>query len=172
MGKKALIVLIAIVAALTLALAGCSGSGVKSTSKASGNSGKSAKSEKKAEKDYSNLKVGDSVTLENGLVITVTDAQEVQQEFSDDTQICVTVSYKNTGEDSQSYNLFDWKSENKDGVERSIEMAIGDDNALDSGKLKPGGKISGNVYFKNDIKKVYYYSNGLFQSESEICWKI
>lgn len=170
MGKKVLIVLVAVIAAL--AIAGCSGSSVKSTSKASGNSGKSAKSAQKAEKDYSNLKVGDSVTLENGLKIAVTDAEEVQEAYGDGTQMRITVSYKNTGDEPQSYNLFDWKSENKDGVERSIEMSFGDDNSLDSGKLKPGGKISGNVYFKNDITKVYYYNNGFFQNESEICWKV
>lgn len=126
----------------------------------------------KAPKDYSKMKIGQSVALENGLTVTVLDAQKVQQPYTDKEQMRVTVSYINNGDKSVSYNLLDWKSENAQGVERSIEIPIGDDNSLDSGKLKPGGSITGNVYFENDIKKVYYYSNMLTQSESDICWVI
>ena len=124
-----------------------------------------------AAKDFSKMAVGDSVTLENGLTVTVMDAQVVTQEYTNDKQMRVTVSYLNNGDSSVSYNLWDWKSENADGVERSIEFPIGDDNSLDSGKLKPGGTITGNVYFEDDVTKVYYYSN-ILQGESNVCWII
>lgn len=140
------------------------------------NSGDSAPAanEKPAEsaKDYSKMAIGDSVSLDNGLTVTVVDAQVVPQEYGDDL-MRVTVSYVNNGNDSQAYNLLDWKSENANGVERSIEFYMGeDDNTLDSGNLKPGGNITGNVYFESDATKIYYYSNVLLQSESNICWVI
>ena len=132
-----------------------------------------AESPKSAEqaKDYSKMAIGDSVTLDNGLTVTVVDAQVVSQKYTDDKQMRVTVSYLNNGSKSESYNLLDWKSENSDGVERSIKISLGDDNILDSGKLKPDGTITGNVYFEDDITKVYYYSN-ILQGESDICWVI
>lgn len=166
--KKGLI--IGLVAVLVVAaLAGC-GSSAKSSSKAGSDSQASAPAQQE-KKDFSNMSVGDSATLDNGLTVSVLEVKDVQQQYTNDPQKCVTVSYANDGNDSVSYNLFDWKSENADGVERSVEMAMGDDNALDSGKLKAGGKITGNIYFKPDAAKVYYYSN-FFKSESEICWNI
>ena len=123
--------------------------------------------------DYSNMPIGQSVSLQNGLTVTVVDAQEVKQTYSDEMLMMVTVSYVNNGSDSVSYNALDWKSVNANGVERMEKIFGGDSgNRLDSGKLKPGGNITGSVYFEGDATKVYYYSNGLFQSESQICWNI
>ena len=139
-------------------------------------SGDSASSESAestaAPKDYSKMAIGDSVTLDNGLTITVTDAQVVSQEYGDDL-MRVTVSYVNNGDKSQPYNLWDWRAENANGVEKSFEIFMGDNgDTLDSGNLKPGGNITGNVYFESDATKIYYYSNMLLQDESNICWII
>ena len=142
---------------------------VAATSTVSSNS--SASPQNKA--DYSNMPIGQSVALQDGLTVAVVDAQEVTQSYSSKPLMRVTVSYVNNGSDSVSYNALDWKSENANGVERMMEIFAGSDgNSLDSGKLKPGGTITGNVYFENDATKVYYYSNGLFQDESAICWNL
>lgn len=142
---------------------------VAATSTVSSNS--SASPQNKA--DYSNMPIGQSVALQDGLTVAVVDAQEVTQSYSSKPLMRVTVSYVNNGSDSVSYNALDWKSENANGVERMMEIFAGSDgNSLDSGKLKPGGTITGNVYFESDATKVYYYSNGLFQDESVICWNL
>lgn len=123
--------------------------------------------------DYSNMRIGDTVTLVNGLKITVNETEVFTPEYLKSTMTRVNVTYENTGDEKQSFNLLDWKSENSSGVERSITAWSDGKTDLGSGNLKPGGTITGNVYFDgDDITSVYYYNNVLFQSDSDVCWNL
>ncbi|MDO4798014.1 MAG: DUF4190 domain-containing protein [Coriobacteriales bacterium] len=129
--------------------------------------------EKPAEEkpDYSNMKAGQTVTLENGLAITVNSFSRTTRSYSDEELVCANVTYTNNGDKSQSFNILDWKSENADGVQKSVEYNAGDDGQLESGKLKAGGTVTGNVYFEGDAAKVLYFSN-VFQDESQVGWVV
>lgn len=130
--------------------------------------------EKKAEEpaaDYSNMATGETVTLENGLAITVNSFARVTQTYGDEELVCANVTYANNSSETLSFNLLDWKSEDDNGVQKSVSYNIGDDNQLDSGQLKAGGTVTGNVYFDGATTKVLYFSN-IFQKDSEIGWVV
>lgn len=120
--------------------------------------------------DYSNMKAGETVTLENGLDITVNSFSTVTRSYSDETLVCANVTYKNNGSENVSFNTLDWKSENADGAEKYSTYYTNDEQ-LESGKLKKGGTVTGNVYFEGDAVKILYYSN-LFQDDSDISWTV
>ena len=160
MKKKTLVaVVVAIVLVGTVGILGGCG---KSSQVASSSS-------KKAE--TSNMAVGDTVEMKNGLAVTVNEAEAFTPQYLNKPMKRVNVTYTNSGKDKQDFNLLDWKSENAAGVERSITAWADGSTDLGSGHLQPGGTVTGNIYFDgDDIAKVYYYSNVLFQSESDICW--
>lgn len=123
--------------------------------------------------DYSNLQVGDTVTLDSGMKVTVNYGETFTPEYLSTVMTRINITYENAGNEKQSFNIFDWKAENVDGVERTITAWGEGDTDLGSGNLKPGGTVTGNVYFDgDDLSKIYYYSNGLLQKESEICWTL
>jgi|GEM_PF-807929 len=61
---------------------------------------------------------------------------------------CTTATYVNGGDDSASYNLFDWNVLNPNGASESATLS-GQDGALSSGELAPGGTVSGDVCFND-----------------------
>lgn len=61
---------------------------------------------------------------------------------------CTTATYVNGGDDTASYNLFDWKVLNPNGASESATLS-GQDGALSSGELAPGGTVSGDVCFND-----------------------
>ena len=119
--------------------------------------------------DHSQMELGQSVMLENGMVISVNEVETSTSEYNNRPMTRVNVTYANNGSSKSSFNVFDWKAEDASGAERTAGIRSGDDD-LGSGVLKPGGNVTGNVYFEGDIAKVYYYSNGITQSDSSICW--
>lgn len=129
--------------------------------------------EKPAEEkpDYSSMKAGETVTLENGLSITVNSFSHTTRSYSDEELVCANITYVNDGDKSQSFNILDWQSENADGAQKSMEYNIGDDDQLESGKLKAGGTVTGNVYFEGDAVKVLYFSS-FWQDDSQIGWVV
>lgn len=141
-------------------------------SEASGDDKSKTNDEAKSEEaDYSNMAVGETVNLKNGLSITVSSVEPGPDRYDGTPTTRASVTYTNNGNDSQSFNIFDWKSEDANGVETSCTYVASDNEQLDSGKLKPGGSVSGNVYFEGDPTKIVYYSSFL-QSESSIAWNV
>lgn len=121
--------------------------------------------------DYENMAIGESVTLDNGLRVTLESYDVFQPEYSSSVLTRVKVSYTNTGNEKASFNVFDWKAVNTSGVEKSM-AAWDDGSGLGSGDLQPGGTASGTVCFMDDdVSKVYYY-NSIIQSNSSIAWKL
>ncbi len=103
------------------------------------------------------LAVGQSATLDNGLIITVDNVErDVTEPYRDEKFTSVTVTIKNEGKDKQHFDPYNWKSINSDGVESNSEIITNNDNKLESGDLQPGGKVTGVIYFKNNAEKVAY----------------
>ena len=119
--------------------------------------------------DYSAMEIGQSVTLENGITITVKNVRKGLENYGGSPVTEVTVVYSNGGKTNANFNMFDWKSESANGVIESATIYTQGENDLSSGQLAPGGTVEGNVYFEGEAAKVYYYSN-IVQSESHICW--
>ncbi len=133
---------------------------------------KDDKGEKKSEQaDYSNMKVGETVTLGNGLSITVNSVQPGEAKYDGSPTVRANITYTNSGDSNEPFNIFDWKSVDANGVETSTTYMSQDKDQLDSGKLQPGGTVTGNVYFEGEPTKILYYSSFL-QSESQIAWNI
>ena len=118
--------------------------------------------------DYSTMKPGQTATFENGLSVTVNSIRSVKKSYDNSTMTEVSITYANAGSSNESFNVLDWKAEDKNGAIRNTAVYSGD-NPLSSGALSPGGTVTGNVYFDGSVAKVYYYNN-VMQSGSNICW--
>ena len=141
-----------------------------SPSNASTTPSDSSSSEPAIEVDYSSMAIGQTVTLENGLSITVNSIDRSTTKYDGTPLVKASITYANNGSSSVSFNIFDWKCVDANGVETSFYYNMGDDQ-LDSGKLTAGGNVTGNVYFEGNPVKIVYYSN-VFQSESSIAWVV
>lgn len=106
--------------------------------------------------DANKLSIGDTLTLEDGLKVTVNETKKVSQYGS--SYVGIRVTYKNTGDATASYNFYDWKGEDKDGALEEPEYTSFD-NELSSGDLKPGGKKTAWVYLPKASKKACYFSS-------------
>ena len=74
-----------------------------SQSQQSDNKGEqSDQKENKESKDYSNMALGETVTLEDGLVITVNSVDRGQTKYDGSPLVSVNVTYTNTGDKSAS----------------------------------------------------------------------
>ena len=122
--------------------------------------------------DYSNMALGEKVTLENGMSVSVDNVERGLSNYNGEPVTGITVTYTNNGDSNESFNPFDWKALDSNGVLDNQAFFTEGENELSSGELAPGGSVSGNIYFDGDITKAYYYSNGLFQAESDIAWNL
>lgn len=122
--------------------------------------------------DYASMAIGQAVDLENGLSLTVNSVEPFVSEYgSEDPTVCVNVTYVNNGDSNESFNSFNWKVVDANGVETDQTFVLDGENELSSGNLQPGGTVSGNVYFEGSPVKVLYYSN-VFDSEATIGWVV
>ncbi len=143
-----------------------------SQSQQSDNKGEqSSQKESKETKDYSNMPVGETVTLEKGLTVTVNSVDRSQTKYDGTPLVCISVTYTNTGDSSAAFNIFDWKSEDANGVQQSCYYNMSGTGQLESGRLSPGGTVTGNVYFDGEPIRALYFSN-ILQSESKIGWSL
>lgn len=92
---------------------------------------------------------GDSLTA-GGLTLTVSAPRQISNQFLG-PQVCSTVTYRNTGSSSESFNPFDWKFRTSSGVESSASIPFNSDSPLRSGQLSPGGTVSGQVCADDSI---------------------
>ncbi len=146
--------------------------GSNASANTSNTSGSATKSKNSGPQDYSSLTIGQSVTLKDGLVISVDNVRTGLEKYDGSAVTEITVTYQNTGSKNATFNAFDWKAQDASGAIRSQDFVVSvSENELHSGELAPGGTVSGNVYFEGDITKVYYYSN-VFQTGSDICWLV
>jgi hypothetical protein len=98
----------------------------------------------------------------SGLQLTATAPKPVTEIGS--SYYCTTVTYVNNTGDQASFNAFDWKMTDTEGVE--VDTTIGGTrNYLGSGELRPGGRKSGDVCFSKQgdgTPQGITYRGGLF----------
>lgn len=112
------------------------------------------------------FKIGDTASFDDKS-ITVTD---VKRNYSTGNQflkpeagkefVIVTVQIKNNSQDTLSYNTFDFKMQDSNGVQQSEAFTALTQGKLNSGSLAPGGKISGKLAYEvpkgdNGLKLLY-----------------
>lgn len=114
---------------------------------------------------------GNSITLKNGLVLTVDGVVTGLQSYDGTPITQVSVTYQNNGNSQASFNPYDWKAEDAQGAQRSQAFCTDGENELDSGTLAAGGTVSGNLYFEGDVVKVLY-ENAFTGRGSDVSWNI
>lgn len=114
---------------------------------------------------------GNSITLKNGLVLTVDGVVTGLQNYDGTPIAQVSVTYQNNGNSQASFNPCDWKAEDAQGAQRSQAFYTDGDNELHSGTLAAGGTVSGNLYFEGDVVKVLY-ENAFIGRGSYVSWDI
>lgn len=114
---------------------------------------------------------GNSITLKNGLVLTVDGVVTGLQGFDGKPITQVSVTYQNNGNSQASFNPYDWKAEDAQGAQRSQAFNTDGDNEMHSGTLAVGGTVSGNLYFEGDVVKVLY-ENAFIGRGSDVSWNI
>lgn len=91
------------------------------------------------------LAIGDTYTTEDGLDVTVNEIHPFTDVFGDN-YLAAEVSYQNNGDKEAKFDMLDWETQTPAGVVTNSTIS-GENGALDSGKLTPGGTVSGTVYF-------------------------
>ena len=114
---------------------------------------------------------GNSITLKNGLVLTVDGVVTGLQSYDGTPITQVSVTYQNNGNSQASFNPYDWKAEDAQGAQRSQAFYTDGENELHSGTLAAGGTVSGNLYFEGDVVKVLY-ENAFIGRGSDVSWDI
>lgn len=114
---------------------------------------------------------GNSITLKNGLVLTVDGVVTGLQSYGGTPITQVSVTYQNNGNSQASFNPYDWKAEDAQGAQRSQAFYADGENELHSGTLAAGGTVSGNLYFEGDVVKVLY-ENAFIGRGSDVSWGI
>lgn len=94
-----------------------------------------------AQSDGQPVAAGETVTSDN-LQVTAEPVRKVKPRYTD-PQLCSRVTYRNTGDDEEFFNVIDWKIQSPDGVQQLATFAL--DKGLSAGQLAPGGTVSGDV---------------------------
>lgn len=105
------------------------------------------------------LPVPASITLDNGLSVSVDSVDLSGTNYDGSPLTCVHVSYVNGGSEVLSYNPYDWKAESPSGSQESFTWHADEASPLQSGTLAPGGSVTGTVCFDGSASKVLYYGS-------------
>ena len=114
---------------------------------------------------------GNSITLKNGLVLTISGVVTGLQNYDGSPITQVSVTYQNNGNSQASFNPYDWKAEDAQGAQRSQTYYSNGENELNSGTLAAGGTVSGNLYFEGAVVKVLY-ENAFIGRGLDVSWDI
>lgn len=118
------------------------------------------------------LALGTSITLGNGLSVSVDSMDTSLTKYDGSPITAVTVTYTNGGSQEASFNVYDWKAQDTQGAQRSQTFYSGDDVvSLGSGTLAPGGTVTGAVCFEGDITKALYYAS-MFSNSATASWSL
>src|SRR4051812_3022605 len=88
---------------------------------------------KPAQSDGQPVAAGETVTSDD-LQITAGPVRKVKPKYTD-PQLCSRVTYRNTGDDEEFFNVIDWKIQSPDGVQQLATYAL--DKGLSAGQLAP-----------------------------------
>jgi len=124
------------------------------TNKGSSTTTSNPSSTKAATVTKSEYAVGEAITI-NDQTLTVTKVTrnfdtgnayatpEPGKEF-----VVVEVQLENKSDNEMSYNTFDFKMQDSNGVQKTEDIVLGVTNELSSGDLAKGGKVTGNLGFE------------------------
>ena len=146
-------------------IAGAAGGGSSEpTTNTTDNSGSS--SEQKTE-----FAKGETVSFDSR-ELTVTDVKrdyqtgnEYLQPESGNEFVIVTVTLKNNSDSDMSYNTFDFKLQDSNGVQKDEDFSVLSEGKLNSGSLAPGGTVTGKLGYqvtKDDAGLKLIYNGSLF----------
>lgn len=121
------------------------------------------------EKDLSNLAIGETVTFNDGLSVTVNSVQTGLVNYDNSLITCVNVTYANSGSSNASFNVYDWKGEDANGAQRNTAYYSEASEELNSGTLSAGGTVTGNIYFDDGVTRVMFYEN-MFNDSASAGW--
>lgn len=114
-----------------------------------------------AQQATTDLAPGTSVTLDNGLTVTVDSVETGLTNYDGSAVTGAHVTYVNNGDEGASYNTYDWKGQDADGAQEYNTYYSESTDDLGSGTLAAGGTKSGMVYFEGDTVKVLYFGSVL-----------
>lgn len=161
---KALVVVAFIINVLSIIVVLCTQSFYGDTLKKAVNGPQATSNNSQSSEKTSEVKVGESITLDNNLELMVVSVQGGFKNYDGNAVTKVTMKYVNNSNKELSYNAYDWKAEDPQGAQTSqtiysdSTMKANADN-LQSGSLAPGGTVTGSLYFKGAVSKVLYSSN-------------
>ena len=166
-------------AAIDSASKALEGPGVASTSAASASSAQaaSASSEPAAAEQAqtaqqtTQLAIGSSVTLDNGLTVSADEVQTGLVNYDGTAMIGVRVTYVNGSSSQASYNTLDWKGQDAQGAQNYGSYYSDGTDELNSGTLAPGGTVSGMLYFDGDVVELLYYGS-VFSNAPTASWSL
>lgn len=123
------------------------------------NDGDEAESEEQEESEDeqpTEFGVGEKVELD-GQVVVVTQVEKLAGSDFDKPRdgnefVVVHVAIENNGDKEISYNPLNFKMQNSNGqIESQVFTTINNDTSLSSGKLAPGGNVTGSIAFEQPI---------------------
>ena len=118
------------------------------------------------------LALGTSITLADGLTVSVDSVDTSLAKYDGSPITAVTVTYTNGGSQEASFNVYDWKAQDTQGAQRSQTFYSGDDVvSLGSGSLAPGGTVTGAICFDGGITKALYYAS-MFTNSATASWSL
>lgn len=154
-----------LVLTMSIGLVGCGGE------TSNGNTDNNKKQEvSQEEKEY---KIGDTVDIK-GMKLKVDEVKKSNGTDFDKPKdgneyIIVKVSINNDRDKEISYNPFDYSLKNSEGQITDHGLTIVDSKtSLNSGKLAPGGKVSGTISFeapKGDKDLTLLYKDNMFSND-------
>ena len=105
--------------------------------------------------------MGASVTLSDGLVVSVDSVQAGLAKYDGSPATGITVTYTNTSD----------KGQDADGAQRTQTYLGNGSDELHSGSLAPGGTVTGSIYFEGEVIKALYYAN-MFNDKPTASWAL
>lgn len=153
-GLLALVVLIAMVSVLS--------GGSDNNSSSSSDQEKTYRFTDRADKQSTDVEIvpGESGTVDGRkLTVVSVESKSSLDEYtnapSGKTYLVANVTIENTSDETQTYNVFDFRLQTAGGT--VIDPYFGGNNDLNSGDLVAGGKVSGNVTFEAPVETASQY---------------
>lgn len=151
-------------------------SGASVTSTSQSGSATSSNDSAASSQSTEDLAVGTTATLSNGLTVTVNSVTSGLANYNGEEFTSVSVTYTNTGKDTVSFNMYDWKAQDAQGAQRNCSWEYGGDAAdssarLNSGTLASGGSVTGILEFDGQISKLIY-SPSMLSEKNNVTWTV
>ena len=132
-----------------LAMTGCSAT----ITAPGGSSNSSATSASADGAQGDTFKVGQQIGIDDTVLVVNsakkwTSPNDFQKPEAGKVYLIVNLTIENKGTEKVSYNAFDYKVEDADGVQNNSAFVVDVPKEIKSGSLAPNGKLTGNLVFE------------------------